>query len=539
MKIASQRIIAAWTALAAPPASFVSRIGARFRYFMTAGAFTSIFILFASSAVAQQAVTYTYTGNPFELQALGFTNVSGSISFQSASAGGYNFNYCTVGGGCGGILAYSFTDGVDILNQNNSIIYGDLFTGTNGAVNQWQLEINSNATIGGGIIPVNEISTFSNSQQASDGGDYETFCYSPNLCTGYGGVNVNSPGTWSTTAPIPPPPPTTLFSAAFIASADSLSNELAQWTDPISQYGMQSTYFAPADAKSLVGAFLGLIDISPQAQQDFDQTTLNLGNMALSLGGVAISCTAGAFLAETPCVAAVVGAVLTDAQTILSAIEGGDPPDPNYTQVFAPTLETPPGSVAGACTNLDTALQAAPYAVDQVNDWLYAIYVTNNRYQTALGADDSASEDLQESVFQTDLGDYDAAAQTAGTDLTCLSQLLAASDTGTQLTTAQEEANSLAFLESQDPTSFDFVLSSLGFTPTDTATLLADIEADPTSLSTEDLVDGLNGAGQALQATAVPEPPSVLLLLPGLVILGAVLYRRRRRRFGEMRSEAA
>jgi hypothetical protein len=81
-----------------------------------------------------------------------------------------------------------------------------------------------------------------------------------------------------------------------------------------------------------------------------------------------------------------------------------DPSDPNYQQVFAPVLETSPIAASEVCSNLGAAAEAAPYAVDNSNAWLNALYVTGNRYGTAVSAGDSASAALQANAFENDFG---------------------------------------------------------------------------------------------------------------------------------------
>ena len=220
-------------------------------------------------------------------------------------------------------------------------------------------------------------------------------------------------------------------------------------------------------------------------------------------------------------------------ETIATIIQQ-DPPDPNYQTAFVPTIEASSVPQIEACSNVTFAAQAAPVALDDVNEWLYALDVTNNGFETAVAAGDASSEALQYNTFQSYMGAYNTAAQSAQTDLTCFANLLAADGLGTQLPTEQELSDALSVLQTQDISYLTDALSPLGFTTENVTALVDATEAEPPLLPAITVNEALDNLGQSFGAVAVPEPvpePSSLDLfgsgIMGLVVL--VIIRRRRR----------
>ena len=216
-----------------------------------------------------------------------------------------------------------------------------------------------------------------------------------------------------------------------------------------------------------------------------------------------------------------------------------DPYDPDYQQVFAPpTIPPSPTPFTGTCSNLDAIASATPNVLAQQDADLYALYVTSNRYQSALSTGDTASAGLQAAAFQSYLPPLNAASKTTGADLACLSKLLASAGIGAQLFTAQEELDALASLEAQSLAPVEDALDGLGFTDSEIEALLAAAEADLPPLPTETLDQSLNDAADALgQNGSVPEPGSLFLFGPGLIGFvviraGGAVSRSQRRRNG-------
>jgi hypothetical protein len=143
--------------------------------------------------------------------------------------------------------------------------------------------------------------------------------------------------------------------------------------------------------------------------------------------------------------------------------------------------------------------QATTYAVDQATEWLNALYVTNNRYITAVEAGDSTSANLQSTTFQGYISSYNTAIDVAKKDLGCLSGLLASAGIGTTTLTAQEETDALNSLATAPVDPLEKVFGSLGITTARIRNLIARIEAAPPPLPTETAVDALKAVVGALK----------------------------------------
>ena len=169
--------------------------------------------LLLAPAVGHANVMYTYTGNDFtdNFQANpppspGYTRVTGTITVASPfAASGGDSNPAD-------ILAWSFSDGVDSLNNMNStIITGAVGFGfaTNAAghIDQWIFEV-GNVTTTAEITTVNAGSVLQLDEGTGDSSD-------PGAP---GGSNFNEPGNWMLTSspvggggtPTGVPEPTTL-----------------------------------------------------------------------------------------------------------------------------------------------------------------------------------------------------------------------------------------------------------------------------------------------------------------------------------------
>ncbi len=126
-------------------------IGMRLNKSIGLVALAAIPILLAPS-LGRANVTYTYTGNAFtdNYQANpppspGYTEVTGTITLASA------FAPSTTNSTVADILAWSFSDGVDSLNNTNStIITGAVgfgfFTNASGDISQWVFEVGNLST---------------------------------------------------------------------------------------------------------------------------------------------------------------------------------------------------------------------------------------------------------------------------------------------------------------------------------------------------------------------------------------------------------
>ena len=346
-----------------------------------------------------------------------------------------------------------------------------------------------------------------------------------------GTVNSLSINSGSSTLPPPPPPmPSTLFSPGVKSFFGNVANVATVAGAALSLGSFDGDFLAsfdgvPSVVQGTVDS-LGLLGSAPNVDQIVAQQVLDSGNLKLAEFGLGLGCTIG-FEAVVPCLTALAGLDLALLGDIADTIKA-DPTDPNYQTVFIPTIEASPVPLTGVCSGLGTSAEAVPYALDQTNEWADALYVTNNRYQTALSAGDQSSAVLQETTFGNYLGSFYSAAQTADTDLSCFASLLTADDLGLTPPTAQDEANALGLIEDTDPSSLDSLLEPYGFTDSEIANLLAEAEADPPALPTELIVDGLDEEAQSL---ATPEPNSLVLLgsgIVGFVVLLPLAQRRRR-----------
>jgi hypothetical protein len=86
-----------------------------------------LILSFTLSPAAQADVIYTYTGYSFNMSTLpsAYTNISGTIEFAAPLAPSTTYSLLT-----SPPTSYSFTDGVDVLNPNNSVIYPASFLTT-------------------------------------------------------------------------------------------------------------------------------------------------------------------------------------------------------------------------------------------------------------------------------------------------------------------------------------------------------------------------------------------------------------------------
>jgi hypothetical protein len=422
----------------------------------------------------------------------------------------------TISGTTPGSLAGSNTyfGGVIDLDQNLNVIASN-FGGETGAGVQ-----NRGGTLVFLAPPFMSFSVTSNGDNAQTyAGSVDGQC-----CQDAYGENTQA-GTWSAPTTLPSPPPTTLFTPQQKAYYGNLSN-LADALGAGLGVSTLATGVLRGSEGSIMSALdtLGLLTGQTHAQQQFAQQVLNSGNLALAGFFVGSGCTFG-IETVVACGVALAGAELAVLSDFAGAIRA-DPSDPNYQSVFAPTIDALPMSITGVCSSLDATAAATPYALDQTNEWLDALYVTNNRYQTALAAGDVASATLQYATFQNYLGLYNAAAQTAGTDLSCFSNLLSSVGLGLDLPTAQDETGELAFLQTQDPSLLDSLFSPYGFTDAELTTLVDEAEADPPALPTETIVEDLADAGQRLNTastTPVPEPGSFWLLATGMTSFAIIL----------------
>ncbi len=264
-----------------------------------------------------------------------------------------------------------------------------------------------------------------------------------------------------------------------------------------------------------VGGYLGLFAGSPGAAALFSQQVLGNAGLFLASSGAGFTCVVGGpvgcFLGVSAALATLGGVIYSD----LAA----DPYDSDYRQVFVPpTIPPSPTPLTETCSSLDATAGATPSVLAQQDADLYALYVTSNRYQSALSAGDSASATLQAATFQSYLTPLAGAEQSTGADLSCLSDELGSAGIGAQLLTAQEESDALADLETQSLAPLEEVFDGLGFTDAEIEELLAAAETDPPSLPTETLDQSLDDAAESLgQSTSVPEPGSRLLFVSGLI----------------------
>jgi hypothetical protein len=335
-------------------------------------------------------------------------------------------------------------------------------------------------------------------------------------------ANAVPAGTWSepTTLLLPSSPPATAFSpttknaAAQLATASGVA---ANATAFLSFLG------AVAEGSEFAEVFSLLVG-SMAGEGVFGITI----ESALDTRGFFEACTsiiiAGKRIGPYLCSAAAIVIALKLVKEFARAV-AIDPPDPNYQQVYAPVITAPPTGLTGICSDLNDTAQATFYSLDAASDWLNALYVTNNRYQTALGNNDISSATLQYAVFQSYLGSYNTAGRLASTDLRCYSDLLAAAGLGNQLATLDDVAAGLKLfpsLTSDDILLLDDIFSTLGLSPTDVSELIAMTELNPPSLPSVTTIDALNNVANSFEPASVPEPSSLHVLAAAIIALMAI-----------------
>jgi PEP-CTERM motif len=169
---------------------------------------------------------------------------------------------------------------------------------------------------------------------------------------------------------------------------------------------------------------------------------------------------------------------------------------------------------------------AVPYALAQMIGWEDALYITNNRYQTAISAGDTVSANLQSAAFQKYLILYNNAAQVASADLTMFTKLLSAIGFGDQIPSMQDELDALAQLKSGDVSEFDSLLDPFGLTDSEIASLIDAAQKSPLGLPSITPDQALLNAADSLSVGAVPEPSTWAIMLIGFAGLGFAGYRR-------------
>jgi hypothetical protein len=298
--------------------------------------------------------------------------------------------------------------------------------------------------------------------------------------------------------------------AATVAGNDGLAFGILNFGNDLAQR-------ATALEKSLdaLGVALGF----PQANKVFSTQVLDSTNLELGTIGVALGCAAAK--SPTACEIAWVGLDLEVFRQYAAAI-AADPTDPDYRTVFVPSIDTPPAPFTTGCSGLATVSAESPYILDQTDEWVDALYVTNNRYQTALAAGDMTSVNLQASTFASYLSSYNSTARTAQAILGCFASLLPASGLDLGPPTANDEASALNFLQTADLSDLDNTLASFGITAQAINTIVADTSSNSPTLPDETAADALNNEAHNL-TTAAPEPGSLALFMSGISALSARL----------------
>lgn len=297
--------------------------------------------------------------------------------------------------------------------------------------------------------------------------------------------------------------------------------------------------------KDLLGYYFDSASVvagNPYVEQAIGRQIANTGEFTFDLGGIAVACSAfmatleapGVDLATSSACGLAATALGVDILRVVYRTLQQDPPEPNYTRLFVPTTHPSPLPLTGSCSDLNAAIQRSLYALDDALALLDALYVTSNRYSTAIAYNDVASAALQNSAFQSDLVLYDTAAHTASVDLQCEANLFNADGAGAQLPTGGSELAALSFLQSAPSASIflDQLFGEAGISDTDIASAIQDTLANPPILPTEGPGTPLGqfaaGLNSPLATSAVPEPLTLSLFGAGLV--GAAAIRRRKKK---------
>lgn len=281
----------------------------------------------------------------------------------------------------------------------------------------------------------------------------------------------------------------------------------------------------------------GVVAQSPLVVQTLSRQLGTTTEFTVGVGGIATACFGAFATIEIPGADAVTasGCVLAALAFGADIFETGfelaqnDPPDPNFTSVFVPTVSPPSGQQY--CTDLGSAITHAPATMDQALSWLNALIVTANRYSTALAANDPVSAGLQYSAFQQDYASYSQAAQDSNVSLSCIASLAEQEGIGITPPSLGDRQGVLDLLAT-DPTASGFLedfLDPLGFSPSDTASIVQQVISDPPPLADGTPTQNLLALASSFDRTSspVPEPPSIFLFIPVLILLGWLFEQRR------------
>jgi hypothetical protein len=317
--------------------------------------------------------------------------------------------------------------------------------------------------------------------------------------------------------------PAILLTSQQKQNADNVSSVLSAIVEALGVLSFNSiSEITPSNLVIQTLNYLGLFAGYPNPSATFiTQQTLN--NIGVILAGVtaATVCPLTGGWACPAAIAGFLGAIAVDLSYNLVA----DPPDQNYQQVYVPVITTSPIPLTVPCGDLNSAANAAAYALGQEDEWLNAAHISDNRYQTAISAGDTGAAAMQGAAFLSYVGSSNDALGAVQSTLTCFTSALQAAGIGTQIPTSQDETAALAALETSDPSSLEAFLDSIGLSDVDVAALIEQVEADPPPFPTEPPIDTLDSAVYSLTGNVpsnVPEPSTLFLFCPALVILFAL-----------------